>query len=202
MIYIYWGASGLKVMPPRHPDFFLIYCMYLKHKNQKHNHTMTRYKHEILYCHVITNSHYCSCHSVPSTYLRLTHENTILITQANEQNTFNSAQTQTLASEFKQIHPKLRFLQRLLTMLAFYGRLSAAMFMFIKGLDEGLEAFETSWGLCFCCFEGKKKTTKVACAVPISLCSTRNQLPIWGAAARCVNGGPRKGYVVRRSRCL
>lgn len=38
--------------------------------------------------------------------------------------------------------------------------LSAAMFMFIKGSDGGLEAFETSWGLCFCCFERKKNKTK------------------------------------------
>lgn len=50
--------------------------------------------------------------------------------------------------------------------------LNAAMLMSIKGCDEGLEAFETSWGLCFCCFEGRKKKWHVLFPIPFALPGT------------------------------
>lgn len=88
------------------------------------------------------------------------------------------SETQTLVSEFIQVCPKLRFCRT----CSYCFLSTAGSFM---ALCSHVHVFERLWhgcrlvGLCFCCFEERGK--KVACAVPISLCSIRKWLPIWAS---------------------
>lgn len=182
--------------------------LHLIKTTKKKIHNRTRYKYEVLYCHVITNNHHSSCHSVPNTHSYTRHIRTpsSLLRQTNRHHS-TALRDSNISIRVHTCSSKAALLQNTACTVCFQWQvrlwLSAAMFMFmfmfIKGSDGGLEAFETLWHGCrivgFCVSVVLKEGKKVACAVPISLCSIRKRLPIW-ASLRA------RWMVVDCSRCL
>lgn len=163
-------------------------------------HTLSHYKYEVLYCLVTTNSHHSSCHSVPNAHCYTWHIRTpsSLLRQTNRHHS-TALRDSNISIRVYTGSSKAAFSAAPSHTVCFPWQvrlwLSAAMFMFIKGNDGGLEAFKTLWGLCFCCFEGRKKKQSGVCCSHFLLLY-QEPTSYLGVAACLVNGGTRKGEVV------